>query len=313
MPDGSSQIPTGGGRGVTPQHGEATLSEGQAAPQTETPQASALSDNFSKQVFSELLEELKRAVTRQGDQQFDPVRRLQQASTQTGQPKRALSSFEKIFLEVFAGLKKLGRLLKKGQFKFRCKKKSEWKEFYERVFPYVQEKTVAVEEVAALIFRGLSDDDPRLVSQPHTAKGLVLVADIVLKNGRTDKLARLAVAKNGHSRLSREPEPGTQLTGDELAAWIGVGTIEYLSLSYKPVRPGLPSQAGGDFAQNLRRRAADAARAREAMLGGRMGFTTQSEALATEATKNKTAPTETERKQSEAADKHSLFRKLFGK
>lgn len=328
----SSNIPTSVGK---PVH-QAPSGQGESAESAPKPQGrqsqQASPDQFSKTAVNELLEQMRKSVTRQGDQQFDPARLVRQAQgtptvkteelrSEMRQAMQAgkgagLSSFEKVFMEFFAGLRKIAVLLKKGKKKFKKKKKDEWKEFFERLFPYAKEKKTEMQRIRELVFRGLSDEDPRLVSQPCTAKGTVLVADIVFTSGRSDKFARLPLSPNGTIAELKALKPGDRIDEALLQKCLGTGELEYLSLYYKPVRSALPSQMGSELAQNLQRQADAAARAHEAMSNTSMGISSHAANLASERVKKGQRPPQSDDvgvADKGDAEKHSLFQKLFGK
>ncbi len=309
----SSHIPANISK--SPQQGQSTSGEGEAqtVPSRSTPQTAGKADQFSRVAVSDLLHEMKKAVTRQADQQFNPTRLVGQAMQA---PQKNLSPFEKMFLEFFMGVRKFAAFLRKGQKKFRKKKKDEWKEFFERLFPYTKEKKIALGKIRELIFRGLSTEDPRLVSQPATARGTLLVADIVFSTGRTDKFVRLPLSANGHQRELEKMQPGERISVEHLPRYFDQEQLDYLGLHYKPIRPLLPSQLGGDLAQNMTRQADAAARAREAMMNSSMGLSSQAANLAAEGVKKESGksssaePAEGYADQDDAA-KHSKFKNLF--
>lgn len=334
MTHGPSHIPPSGGKTSSSMATGGSLEGGDisAAKELRSGQGSVTADQFSQTAVSELLEEMKRSVTRQAEGQFDPARLVQRArqsptvkpeelraevrQAQSQQLSRELSSFEKIFLEFFMGLRQLGRLLKKGQKKFCKKKKDEWRDFFERLFPYTKERSVASTEIRELIFRGLSEDDPRLVSQAATATGVVLVADVIFESGRTDKFARLPLSVNGTIALLQQMQPGEKIVRDQLLQWFGSGAVEYLSLYYKQVRPPLPAHVGSELTQGLLRQADAAARACEAMMRGPMGISSRAATLAAEGVRRDTQDSESERAGYAGtidADRHSQFKDLFRK
>lgn len=223
-------------------------------------------DQFSQTQVNLLVKQMKQVVMQQG-KVFQPGHMMPARG-----PAKGLSDFEKVFLEYFLGKHSLGALLQAGEKKYRKKQLKEWKEFFERLYAYVKEKKADPDQIRHLIFRGISQEDPR---PTQNQKVPVLVADIYLKRKRRDRceqFVRLEISNQVTLEKLQQLKPGEQISVETLVENFGDGEVPYLCLYYRPVRQGL---LGG-----LDQQASAAGRAREALFSDRLDVSSKAANLA---------------------------------
>ncbi len=289
-------------------------------------QAKTPTDQFAKKTVNKVIHQMKEGVQKGGKALSG---RMLQAGKTSGPPAvlteelRAefrqvsgatadsdLSDFEKVFLEYFMGESTLGAMLAAGEKKYRKKQLQQWKEFFEILYACVKEKECAPDQISKLIFRAISNQDPRpseFAAGPATARpsaaskrrseGVaaspavnVLVADLYLKRERRDrceKFVRLDIPTQEALIIFQKLSPGDVISVGTLVECFGSGDIPYLSLYYKPVREGLMTAQGHPLANGLQQQAGAAARASEAMHRGSMDVSSKAANLAKHHVKGK--------------------------
>ncbi len=269
-------------------------------------QQQAQKDQFSKQGLNKVLRQMKQMVSEKG-KGFQAGRMLagkttgplgvlteelraeMRAAVQTAKDGD-FTDFEKVFLEYFMGEKSLGVLLAAGEKKYRKKQLQQWKEFFEQLYSYIQEKSADAESIRELIFRGISNQDPR-PDDPKAQSGKpVLIADLYIKRERRDrceKFVRLEIPTTEALNTLRNLEPGAVISVETLVQCFGSDDIPYLCLYYRPVREGALTAQGHPAARHMARHAGAAAQATEAMYSGGLDVSSKAANLAEHHVKGK--------------------------
>ncbi len=157
-----------------------------------------------------------------------------------------LSLFEKVFLAHFeGGLPVTPEMLQEGHFKFLPKTEQSWADFFKAFAAFTLLKGVKAGDIQALVFRGLMTPEGKLTPEAKAlltqAKG-VLVSDLKLEGGQTDKFARLAIMSEPMMKELSKLSPGdviTQSVFADLVKQMGGDDLQYLSLSHKVVNPDM--------------------------------------------------------------------------
>lgn len=162
-----------------------------------------------------------------------------------------ISLFEKIFLAHFeGGIPVASDKLGKGEFRFLAKTEKGWTEFFQKFAAFALLKTAKAGDVQSLVFRGLLKPDGTLTKEAKALLAqspMVLVSDLKLRDGKTDKFARLAVASSSSNdpllQILSKMAPGEVVSPEvfaELLQAMGGGEeFSYLALSHKIVNPDM--------------------------------------------------------------------------
>ncbi len=271
----------------------------------------ASTDKFSKTNINLVLKQMKETVSQNSRQSFHPSKLVS--------GREDVSEFEKTFLEFFMGERRLGAPLQPGEEKFRKKQVEEWKEFYEALYTCTVARNTAMEKVVRLVFRGLSQNDPRPEDRNQQVTGTVLIADLYTqrqRRARCDKFVRIPVPNETALAQLQAFSWGDEISAAQTQQCFGTGDLEYLALNYRPVRKNLVTGKSYPAHESLQRNAQAAAQARAALQANRMGLSSQATNIAQQRMQHEattesntqtetppTAPTNPKPNETQSADK----------
>jgi hypothetical protein len=141
----------------------------------------------------------------------------------TAQEKeRALSEFERLIVERFEQGRKIEQASQEGRTNFLSKTVEQWRSFFDKFLHRTVKKSAELAEIQEFLFRGLV--------KKNDAKS-VLISDIILNSGKTDKFARFAVMHQNLSDMLSKLMPGDRLAAQSLADGLMADTLMYLAIN----------------------------------------------------------------------------------
>lgn len=137
------------------------------------------------------------------------------------QKERQLSEFEKLLVERFEQSKKIEESSKDGKTSFLAKTVEQWRSFFAKFAHRASPRTAELADIQEFLFRGMV--------RKGDAKA-VLISDIVMNSGRTDKFARFSVLYNKISGFLSKLLPGDPMSKGMLAEGLTSEKLMYLAL-----------------------------------------------------------------------------------
>lgn len=166
--------------------------------------------------------------------------------------EKLLSEFEKLLVERFEQAKKIEEESKDGKAKFLAKTVEEWRAFFDKFLHRTVKKTADLAEIQEFLFRGMV--------KKGDAKA-VLISDIILNSGRTDKFARFGVLYHKISDFLSKLLPGDAVAKNAIADALLSERLMYLALqppsAESEILTGLKPKQGMFAAESTEARVAE--------------------------------------------------------
>lgn len=135
--------------------------------------------------------------------------------------ERKISEFEKMVIERFEEGKQLEQSIKDGKAKFLEKTVEQWRAFFEKFMGRTAKQSADMKEIQEFLYRGLVKKD---------AAKAVLISDIILSSGKTEKFARFSILHQKLSDLFAKLMPGDTINKANIADGLLSEKLLYLAL-----------------------------------------------------------------------------------